>query len=389
MDSPPPVDESQFESIRELLATAGPKAAAEKLCETVKAAGDFHSYFYALLMKKRVELGVSPFPSGPSSDLPAETHEPYENAIREAAREVGSIYLAKNDFARAWGFFRLIGEPAPVREALDKYVPGPDDDTYPVVDIAWHQQLHPTKGFDIYLSRHGICSTITMVGSTDLSTHADLRSHCYGGLVNTLYDQLSERLRNDLESRNLPVGNSVREMLRDELFADDAYHIDVSHLSSVVQMAIQLPPAETAVLAKALELSLYGEKLAPQFQGNADSPFENSYADYSVFLRVLAGQDVEAGLKHFESKVAREMEEGNTFPAEVLVNLLLKLDRKADALRMATQYLAAVPDDRGLSCPSVVELARQVGEFGAVADAARAKGDAVTYLAGLISAAGK
>lgn len=379
------MDDPTLDSIRETLDNRGAAAAAESLCQRLKEAGDFHSYFYALLMKKRIELGVSPFPAGPSSDLPPETHEAYESAIRESAREVGHALLAQRDFGRAWGYFRLIGESAPVRDALDQYEPGPNDDTYPIVDIAWHQQVHPKKGFDIYLSRHGICSTITMVGSTDLTPHPDLRNHCYGNLVRTLHDQLSERLRNDLEGRGLPVAADFRGMLRDELFGEDAYHIDVSHLSSVVQMAIQLPPSEKESLAKALELSLYGERLAPQFQGGADSPFENSYADYSVYLRTLLGQEVDAGLKHFEGKIAGELPEGNTFPAEVFINLLLKLDRKADALAAARKYLADAPDDRNLSCPGVVELARQLGDYQTVAETARSKGDTVTWLAGLVA----
>lgn len=378
------MDEQLVNSIRTILDSAGPQAAVERLCEHLKTV-DLHSYFYALLMKKRIELGISPFPSGPSSDLPPETHEPYEAAIREAAREVGHALLAQNDFARAWGYFRLIGETAPMKEAIERYEPGPDDDTYPVVDIAWHQQIHPRKGFDIYLQRHGICSTITMVGSTDLSQHPELRIHCYGGLVSTLYDQLAERLANDLKHRGLPTAETVQAMLRDELFGEDAYHVDLSHLSSVVQMALQLPASEQAILTKAYELCRYGEKLAPQFQGGGDCPFENSYADYAIYFRTLLGNETEAGLRHFESKIASELEEGNTFPAEVYVNLLIKIDRKLDALAAAKRYLAHA-DDRNLSCPGIVELARQVGDYPALAEAAQAKGDSVTWLAGLISA---
>jgi hypothetical protein len=75
--------------------------------------------------------------------------------------------------------------------------------------------------------------------------------------------------------------------------------------------------------------------------------------------------------------------EGNTFPAEVYVNLLLKLGRKDEALGVAKKYLAG--ENRQLSCPGVYELCQQAGDFGGLADAARARGDGVTYLAGLIA----
>ena len=381
----PAITSEQFDSLRNLLATAGPKVAVEKLCDDLRAAADYHSLFYALLMKKRVELGVSPFPTGPSNDLPPEAHEPYEIAIRDSAREVGTIFLKKHEFAKAWGFFRLIGEPGPVKDALDAFEPGPDDDTYPLVDIAWHQQVHPRKGFDIYLTRHGICSTITMVGGTDLSTYPDLRTYCYTGLIRSLHEQLTERLGSDLEAREMPVGGTIGEMLRLELFGEDVYHVDVSHLSSVVQMALQLPLSETKALEQARELSAYGQRLARQFQGDADAPFDNTYDDYSIYLDVLLGRNVETGLKHFEAKIERELEEGNSFPAEVYINLLLKLDRKPEALAAGRKYLSRLPDDRGLSCPSVMDLARQAGDYPSLAEAAQEKGDPVTYLAGLIS----
>src|SRR5207302_8838215 len=131
------------------------------------------------------------------------------------AREVGGIYLDRNDIPRAWGFFRLIGEPGPVKEALAKYAPGPDDDTYPVVDIAWHQQLHPEKGFDLILDRHGVCSAITTVGGADLSSHPDLRTYCVRRLVRAVHDQLSDRARADLAARDIPVpdGASISRMI--------------------------------------------------------------------------------------------------------------------------------------------------------------------------------
>src|SRR5207248_326884 len=83
----------------------------------------------------------------------------------------------------------------------------------------------------------------------------------------------------------------------DWLFADDCYHIDISHLNSVVQMSAQLPPCDELKLAR--ELCAYGKKLSPRFNFNADPPFENQYADYDAYLSVLTGEDVAGGLAHF------------------------------------------------------------------------------------------
>ena len=392
----PPFDPATFETVRDALAAAGPVAAAEKLVAELRAAEDFQNLFYAMLLKKRVELGVSPFPTGPSSELPPETHEPYEQAIREAGREVGQALLARGRFSQAWGFFRMLGEPEPVRAALEAYQPGPDDDVYPVIEIAWQGGVLPKKGYDHVLDRHGVCSAITMVGSSDLANNAELRDHCVGRLVRALHAQLTERLRGDLEGRGVtvPDDTTIPEMLSEnpQLTADDAYHIDTSHLSSVVQMSTHLPPGPDNTLAQ--ELCEYGRRLAPGFQAHTDAPFVEGYADYLAYLKVVAGaarppavgnaEEVEAGLSRFRAKAEREAAEGATYAAQVYVNLLLKAHRPAEALAAAKEFLMA-EDERNLICPGVNELAKKAGDFATIAEAAKTRNDPVGYLAGLIA----
>lgn len=385
----PAIDSAAFDRLKAALAARGPAAAVDELVAELRAAEDYQGLFYALLMKKRIELGVSPFPTGPANELPAHTHEPYEDAIRDAGRHVGGVLLARNEFAKAWAFYRMLGEPEPVRDALEKFNPGPDDDVYPVIEIAWQAGLLPKKGLDLVLDRHGICSAITMVSGSDLASNPELRDYCVGRLATALHAQLTERLRSDLEARGAPAsaGATIPQMveMHPELFADDAYHIDTSHLSSVVQMSTQLPAGPE--LDRARELCAYGRKLAPNLRGNNDAPFEENYDDYLPFLNVLAGVDVDAGLARFAAKAEREAAEGATYAAQVYVNLLLRANRPAEALAAAKTFLLA-EDDRNLICPGVSELARRAGDFAALADAAKARNDAVGYLAGLIAAKG-
>lgn len=388
-DAPPPptFDPSLFTTLQERLETSGPLAAVDQLCEELKATEDLQSYFYAKLMRKRIELQVSPFPSGPASDLPPETHEAYEEAIREAGREVGQSYLERGDIGKAWMFFRLIGEPEPVRQAIANYQPGDGDDPYPVIEVAWQQGVLPEKGFDLVLDRNGVCSAITMVHTSDLSSNPSLRQYCIARLVTALSEQLRERLRSDLQSRgDQPNADaSIAELLaiRPDLVTEDTYHIDVSHLSSVVQMAMHLTPCPELDLAR--ELCLYGSRLSSALKGDQDPPFENTYDDYKVYLDILAGVDVESGLAHFRAKLPAAAEEGNSYPAEILVNLLVKLDRLAEALAVAREHLATM-DERKLSCPGVHELARRLGDFAILSEISKTRSDPVNFLAGLIAA---
>ncbi len=380
------VDHTLFDRIRADMDSAGPTAAVEHLVADLRSRGDYSNLFYALLLKKRIELGVSPFPTGPSSDLPPHTHEPYEQAIRDAGREVGTALLSSRQYGPAWSYFRMLAEPEPMRQALEQYTPGPDEDVYPVIEIAWQGGVLPRKGFDLVLDRHGVCSAITMVSSSDITGNADLRDYCVGRLVRALHSQLSERLRGDLEARGIAVSPqaTITQMVEEhpELFAEDSYHIDTSHLSSVVQMSTHLPPGPDNTLAR--ELCVYGRKLSPGLQGRNDPPFEENFEDYLAFLNVIAGVDVATDLERFRAKAEREAAEGASYSAQVYVNLLLRSNRPVDALSAAKKYLLS-QDDRNMICPGVGELARKAGDFDSMAEAAQARNDPVGFLAGLIA----
>src|SRR5262245_25810927 len=78
------MDQQFFAQLRQTLDKEGAPAAIERLCAGLREHKDYTGLFYALLMKKRYELGVSPIPTGSSQDLPPETHAAYEDAIRDA-----------------------------------------------------------------------------------------------------------------------------------------------------------------------------------------------------------------------------------------------------------------------------------------------------------------
>ncbi len=385
-----------FAELETTLTTQGPVAAINRLCTELRVNKDYTALFYALLMKKRHELGVSPIPTGPSQDLPPQTHAPYEEAIREAARLVGGLFLQDRNLAQAWLYFRMLGEPEPMRQALEAYEPQDGEDLQPVVQIAFYEGVHPTRGFDLILSRFGICNAITTLSNPELGHPADVRQYCLQRLVRALYTELRERLTAEIERQEgKPPAEAeappdtpgvVRRLItgRDWLFGDDFYHIDVSHLSSVVQMSLHLQPCPELGLAR--ELCAYGQRLSGRFLGAGEPPFEEQYRAYDIYLAVLTGEEVEAGLKYFREQVEKnDVATVGTYPAEVLVNLLLRLERPAEALAVSRKYLAA-SDPRRLTCPSITELCQKTGHYRTLADAAREQGDPVHFLAGLIAA---
>jgi hypothetical protein len=71
-------------------------------------------------------------------------------------------------------------------------------------------------------------------------------------------------------------------------------------------------------------------------------------------------------------------------PAQILVRLLVRLGRTEDALEIAAEHLAHLPD-AALACPTLTQLCQSLGRLDRLAEIARNRGDIVNYAAALIS----
>lgn len=375
-----------LERLQATLAKDGPAAAIDRLCSELKQNQDYPALFYALLMKKRFELGASPIATGMNDDLPPAAQEAFENGIREACGTVGQLFLDDGKIPQAFGYFRMIGDTAPIAQALEKVQLADDEDVQPLIDIAFQQGAAPKKGFDWLLQRYGICNAITTITTSELPFSTEVRDYCKRTLIRTLHNDLLGRLKEEVKRRDgaEPTGTTIAEIVagREWLFADDFYHIDLSHLNAVVQMAGQIEVCEETRLAK--DLCAYGKHLSPKFIYNTDPPFDNAYHDYDVFLSILLGEDVDKNLAHFRKKADdADPETVGTYPAEVLVNLLLRIGRQSEALEASKKHLSRFGNMR-LSCPTFVELCQKTGNYAALAEVAKQQGEAVNFLAGLL-----
>jgi hypothetical protein len=375
---------SLFLDIDQSLERTTPLEAACRLCTMLQNKEDYHALFDALLLQARLKLGLPALLSQSGEELTPDQKTAYENEVRSAARTVGQLFLDAKNIVSAWPYFRMIGEPAPVAAALDAYEATDDDEVFPaILDISIQEGAHPDRGFALLLKRFGICNAITTLGQSFPYSGA-IRQKAITRLVDSLYGDLRERLAvhvKELEGTAPPETAGIAEILhgRDQLLSEDGYHIDISHLASVIQFALELPPGDTS--RKVMELCQYGVLLSPRLQPSSDAPFEGGYADYAAYYRTLNGIDVDEGLARFRLKaesVADAKEE--TAPAEVFVHLLAQLGRQQEALAAFSRYLAQA-EPRRLACPSPQELARRSGDYPSLAELSLRRGDAVTYLA--------
>ena len=187
------------------------------------------------------------------------------------------------------------------------------------------------------------------------------------------------------------MGTSIADLIagRDWLFAEDSYHIDISHLASVVRMSVLV--ADPDVIALALDLTEYGRRLSPRLQFEGVPPFERIFDDHGIYLRALLGRDVEAAIAHFRAKLGPPEPGPDSpdpaVPAQTLVNLLVRLGRLEEAIDVSSQYLSGLPDS-ALFCPSVAQLCQRAADPKRLAEIARGRRDLVNYTAALLSLEG-
>jgi hypothetical protein len=383
--SPDLASDPAFDALERTLRGSGPAGAIEQLIEHLDQAGDYSSLLDALLLKARHDLNLPLITAGGLSNLAEPVRTQFEDRYVEAIRLVGSKFLAAGEIPAAWAYFRVIAEPEPVKAALDRYEPDRDAEKLgQVIDVAFNQGANPRRGFELILDHYGTCSAITALEQVSPGDPA-IQTACMERLIRHLHAQLVFSIRGDLAQRGHAVPGeaaSIAELIadRDWLFADEAYHTDISHLSATVRYSILV--SDPATVALAVDLTEYGRRLSSRLQYEGMPPFEHTFEDHRVFLRALLGQDVDAAISHFRKKVEAVVDDAleSSMPAQVLVNLLFRLGKLDEAIDLAAERLAHLPD-QALTCPGFAQLCQQQGRMDRLAEVARQRGDLVHFLA--------
>jgi hypothetical protein len=380
----PAMTDNAFDLIDQALRSGGPEAGFDLLAQKTLDEKNYPLLFEVRLLKKRHELGLPLIQADDSAAMPPDTRREYDKAFIDAAREIGGLFLADGNIQRAWPYFRAIGETGPIAAAIDKFESA--EGVEPIIEIAFMERVSPYKGFQMILSNYGICRAITSFGQFP---SREGRDESLRLLVRTLHSELVESLKRTIarNEEQAPDTQSVPALMagRDWLFEGLSYYVDTSHLISVLRYSLDLNDTET--LGLAIELAEYGARLAPMFQERSDPPFENFYADHRAYLRALRGEDVDGAVAHFRTKVeGYDPNETGSAPAQMLVGLLVRLDRYKEAIDISLRYLADVsPSD--LACPSAVQLCFLAGDFDRLKTLARERGDLLSYVAQALACA--
>ncbi len=367
-----------FELVEQALESGGSEAAFEVVLKKLRSEKNYPLLFEARLMQKRNELGLPLIQVESPPDLPEKTQSAYQQATVDAAREVGSLFLADGHIPSAWPYFRAIGESGPVAEAIDRVEAQEGIDA--IIEIAFYEGANPSKGFELILANYGICRAITTYGQFPAAEGRDDSARL---LIGTLHGELMGTLKRVIAEQegSAPETNSISELItgRDWLFGNNGYYIDSSHVASVVQLSLELEDPQ--VLKLVLELADYGKRLSSLFQYKGDPPFQNIYEDHEVYLQALLGEDEDGAVEHFRNKAEESPPEGgDSMPAQVLVGLLARLDRYPEAIEVSSKYLAEVAPSE-LVCPSLPQLCQHAGAYKILGNLSRQQGDLLSYTA--------
>ena len=381
--------DSAFDALARTLEREGPDAAIGRLLELLGGGDDPRALLDALLLRARHELGLPLIAPGSLAELPEPTRTRYEERYIEALRQVGRSRLDAGDLLGAWPYFRAIGEPEPVAEALEAVDPSTTDGQVlgQLMELALQHGANPRRGFELILESYGPCSAITAF--EHLPPDEATRIPCVDRLTRHLHDQLRESLAAEIERTGLPrppALMSIPELLegRDWLFEDEGYHIDTSHLASVVRMSPLLRDPSTIRLA--IELTDYGRRLGDRLRYEGEAPFDRLFEDHAAYLGALVGEGVDEAIARFRSKLPEPAPDGDlsrSMPAQVLIRLLDRIGRGPEAIPIAAAYLSGAPEG-ALICPGLARLCQQAGRPDLLARHARDGGDLVCFAAAIL-----
>lgn len=381
-----------FARLEELQQNDGSQATLDQLATVLTEEENYHRLFDVLLMQKKLELGLPLVRPTSFEDVPDDLRTGFEEHYVESARRVGGLLLDCGRVGDAWAYFQTIQEPGPVREALEKVsvVSEDDDRTEELINVALYEGAHPVKGLELMLNSRGTCNTITALDQQIMQLPPDDRRAAAQLLVRQLYGDLCHTINAEVTQR-LPMiepSENLRELIsgdRDWLFAEGNYHIDVSHLSSVVRFARSLEN-DGPELGQALEMAEYGARLDQQFQYPGEAPFGDFYTAHLHFLRALLDDGRDEAITYFLGQLEAESEEEDKqLIAYVVVDLLRRIGRMDEAIDLAFTHLAHLDESTGFS---FAEFCQVAGRLDLLRDSARNRGDLVTWAGALIGDAG-
>ena len=343
--------------------------------------------FEALKMQVRNRLGLPLIAPEDEPRLADDVDRQIESGLLDACREVGEMMIALGRVREGWMYLRPTGDVARAAELIGA-VEVNEENVDDMVQVLLHEGVDVARGYQLLIDRNGTCNSITTYEQQIAMRGKRDRQAAARCLLDHFYYELSEAVRGDISRNEAPAApdETLGQMLqkRSWLVTDGGYHLDTTHLSSVIRLARVLDDHPS--LQKAWELTQYGRRLHHQFQYPGDEPFVDFYPSHAAYFNILLGRDVEIGLDVFQRKaMTADMQKVGTAPMEVYVDLLNRCGRPVAAIDTALKLVPdSVPSQRIV--PLLIEMAETCGHFQPILDFCRKRQDVLGYTATSVAA---
>jgi hypothetical protein len=388
---------NEYDRLAQALAAGGVGAALERLAVELRDAKKYRELFQARQMQVRRRLGLPVIDRANLSDTPEPLRTQLEDGYVEACREVGRLFLAEGRLRDAWPYLNVAGDRDVLREAM-RGIDADDPRATDVIELALYEGVWPVGGLELVLKSRGTCNTITTMEGVLGAMSKEDQSAAAGLLVRHLHGELLANVRADIARHdgNAPAETTLESLLakRDWLLADDAYHIDTTHLSATLRFARLLADADDLRLA--VDMTEYGRRLSRQYHFEAEEPFAEFYASTRLYLRALLAHAtaepadaIDEAVNYFRVRVENlSIDEHGTNPVEHYLALLARVGREEAAMNESARLIPPGTGTIGIA-PNLLELADRSGRYDRLTEICRDRGDLVGFAAGLVESASR
>ena len=388
----------RFDELVRTRDSAGEAAMLDELAASLAARRRWHGLFDTRIIQARIAIGLPPV--GAPGDVPLAVRDAFDERSLAACREAGWPLIDDRQIAAGWMYLRAAADPAEVSARLSAIarplLASAHDESEAdrvleeILGVVLWDAIDPALGIEIVLATQGTCNAITAFEQAVSRLPAIRQRPAAGVLVAWLHDEIRASLAADVESRGIPVPapTTLGGLLAAFGSADVGLHVDVSHLQSVLRIARVCDDEPT--VRRSYELADYASRLPTDLVYPGEPPFENVGEASRLFYGSQLGIDVDHAVRFFRSAAATAEPEAGSLPHDVLVLMLARLGRPADALHAA---LARPRDERGMpsplqtaaALPALVDLAAASGEWNLLRRACRDRGDEITFAATLVA----
>ena len=380
--------DSDFDALKTELAAHGPDGVLGRVVEQLRGEKKYHELFEALKMQIRRKLGL-PIASAEGADgLSEAKRNELEEGLISACREVGTLLLKEGKVREGWMYLRPVGDKGEAARLLAEVKPA-EDNTEEIIEVTLHEGVDIARGFGLVLESYGTCSSITTYDSSLARRPRKEQEPAARLLLHRLHADLVGSVKVDIarQEGSQPKETTLKDLVADRewLFQENSYHIDTTHLASTTRIARNCSDASDLRLA--LDLTEYGRRLSTQFQYQGDEPFSESYPSHSLYFQALLGENVDEALAYFKNKAEMLDPQYHTMIAsETYVDLLARLGRYPEAVAAAIALSKPGVQPVGIA-PSLLELAEKAGDYTAVLEYCKGRGDVLGYAAALVAGA--